>query len=251
MIDTAPANVVGFDCEHATDEPMASQAVHDLCQAYPGHDWFVVVKGGVMHVKSMTISDKWGMCHRAISVSPPAGQQVQQRRLQGPLAPVPPEDQERGPQERGGCGCGLLRERRCGQHRAGERRRPGATGLGRADERAGQLPADQDDPVVHDADWALQEAQVIGIVASYQYWKYKEKKTYEPLVDDAGQPMFEARAIPSWEGEPKVVEDKPCIDLMPIENIRFDPGATGPTWWGPARTSSAWCRCTSMTCASR
>ncbi len=76
---------------------------------------------------------------------------------------------------------------------------------------------------------ALQEAQVISIVASYQYWNYKEKPTqsYEALTDDMGQPMVDAQGQPYYqvtEGH-KVLKDEPCIELIPIENARFDPGA--------------------------
>jgi len=56
------ANVVGFDTEHDSDAPMAAQMVADLAATYPGHDWFVVIKGGVVHVKVMTINPNWGMC---------------------------------------------------------------------------------------------------------------------------------------------------------------------------------------------
>jgi hypothetical protein len=76
---------------------------------------------------------------------------------------------------------------------------------------------------------AFQEAQVIGVVASYQYWEYKEKteKAYEPLTDDQGQPMVNALGEQlAYESNKTIrVKDKPCIDLIPIENIRFDPGA--------------------------
>lgn len=78
---------------------------------------------------------------------------------------------------------------------------------------------------------ALQQAQVIGVVASYQYWKYKEKtepSTYEPVTDDMGQPLADesgAQYMREIPGKTRVIEDKPCIDLIPIENIRFDPGA--------------------------
>jgi hypothetical protein len=44
---------------------------------------------------------------------------------------------------------------------------------------------------------AIQEAQVHGIVGSYQYWNYNEA----------------------------VGIDQPCIELMPVENYRFDPAA--------------------------
>lgn len=77
---------------------------------------------------------------------------------------------------------------------------------------------------------ALQEAQVIGIVASYQYWKYEEKQTksYEPVLDDMGQPLTNEQGQPYvqvTEGL-QVIKDEPCIELIPIENIRFDPGAS-------------------------
>lgn len=53
---------------------------------------------------------------------------------------------------------------------------------------------------------AYQDAMVTGVVASYQYWKYDEKKKI----------------------------DSPCIELLPIENLRFDPGAD---WTDPVNTS--------------
>jgi hypothetical protein len=45
---------------------------------------------------------------------------------------------------------------------------------------------------------AYQDAQTVGVVASYQYWEYNPRKR----------------------------RDRPCIELLPIENVRFDPGAT-------------------------
>ncbi len=76
---------------------------------------------------------------------------------------------------------------------------------------------------------AMQEAQVIGVIASYQYWKYREKvtKSYEPLTDDVGQPLTDpdGKALAREVEDVKVIEDKPCIELIPIENIRIDPGA--------------------------
>lgn len=56
---------------------------------------------------------------------------------------------------------------------------------------------------------SYQEAQSIGVVCSYQSWRYSAKKGI----------------------------DKPCIELVPIENIRFDPGAK---WWDPVNTSPYW-----------
>lgn len=52
---------------------------------------------------------------------------------------------------------------------------------------------------------AYQEAQKVGVCASYQYWEYEEGKA-----------------------------DKPCIELIPPENLRIDPGAN---WIDPINTS--------------
>jgi hypothetical protein len=76
---------------------------------------------------------------------------------------------------------------------------------------------------------AIQEAQVVSIVTSYQYWKYKEKtsQAYEPVVDDIGQQMTDEQGAPYMRvsEQVQVLEDEPCIELIPVENVRFDPGA--------------------------
>jgi hypothetical protein len=75
---------------------------------------------------------------------------------------------------------------------------------------------------------ATQTAQVIGIVCSYQYWHYKERvrKGYRPMVDDMGQPL-EGPDGPQYQEvqQVEVVKDEPCVQLLPPENFRFDPGA--------------------------
>jgi hypothetical protein len=53
--------VVGIDCEHDRDDPMAMGMVRDLCAAYPGHAWFVVIRGGIVHIKDMDMHPDWGM----------------------------------------------------------------------------------------------------------------------------------------------------------------------------------------------
>jgi hypothetical protein len=53
---------------------------------------------------------------------------------------------------------------------------------------------------------AYQDAQTVGMVASYQYWEYNERKKI----------------------------DRPAVRLIPIENLRFDPGAS---WTDPVGTS--------------
>lgn len=61
---------------------------------------------------------------------------------------------------------------------------------------------------------ALQDAQTMGAVISYQYWEYERTP------------------------EGKIVKDKPCIELRPIENIRIDGGAS---WIDPIETSPYLC----------
>lgn len=55
----------------------------------------------------------------------------------------------------------------------------------------------------------LQDAQKTGAVAGHVYWEYVER-------------------------DGQVEKDTPCIDLLPIENIRIDPGAD---WRDPIQTS--------------
>lgn len=54
--------VVGIDTEHESDDTMAKQMLADLVHAYPGHAWFVTIKGGVVFIKDLDLNDKWGMC---------------------------------------------------------------------------------------------------------------------------------------------------------------------------------------------
>lgn len=54
--------IVGYDCEFDSDNLMAEGIVRDLVDAYPGHGWFVAIKGGVIHVKDLDLNEKWGMC---------------------------------------------------------------------------------------------------------------------------------------------------------------------------------------------
>jgi len=56
---------------------------------------------------------------------------------------------------------------------------------------------------------AFQEAQKVGAVCSHIFWEYVENKT-------------------------GVVKDQPCIELVPIENIRIDPAAD---WVNPVNSS--------------
>lgn len=76
----------------------------------------------------------------------------------------------------------------------------------------------------------VQDAMTVGVVCSYQYWKYSEEKSDEYVqtgVDEFGVSIVE-------KAPPTILEDEPCIELMPIENIRIDPGAN---WINPIKSS--------------
>lgn len=86
---------------------------------------------------------------------------------------------------------------------------------------------------------ALQDAMTVGVVCSHQYWRYRERvrSTRSYMVDEAtgahimsldgGPMMFE-------EHTTQILEDRPCIDLIPVENLRIDQGAS---WVDPVNTS--------------
>ncbi len=60
-MNTANMPMVGYDCEHDRDDSMADEVLSILLTAYPGYDWFVTIRSGVMHIKILTLSDRWGM----------------------------------------------------------------------------------------------------------------------------------------------------------------------------------------------
>jgi len=77
----------------------------------------------------------------------------------------------------------------------------------------------------------FQDAMTVGLVASMQVWRYKEKmekKTVQGMDPETGEPVEVEMEVP------KILEDKPSIDLFPIENIRFDPAAH---WYDVVGTS--------------
>lgn len=69
-------NIVGIDCEHPTDEVMAKDALRALVDHYPGHDWNILVRGGVWHVKALNIHPNWGMCQHYASIKGDAKDRV-------------------------------------------------------------------------------------------------------------------------------------------------------------------------------
>lgn len=76
----------------------------------------------------------------------------------------------------------------------------------------------------------FQDAMSVGLVASLQCWRYRAKTTNRVVT--AEHPEFGPLTmnIP----ETKILEDRPSIDLFPIENIRFDPAAH---WYDVVATS--------------
>lgn len=69
---------------------------------------------------------------------------------------------------------------------------------------------------------AFQDAMTTGIVASFNYWRYKTKKVTKEMQ---GVDPNTGSAVTFEMEVDEVVEDQPCIELLPVENIRFDPAA--------------------------
>jgi len=85
----------------------------------------------------------------------------------------------------------------------------------------------------------MQDAMTVGVVCSYQYWKYREVKgetQYQPVLDQVGNHSLDENGNGQYTTfqTKKIVEDKPCVELIPVENIRFDPAAD---WTNPAVSS--------------
>jgi hypothetical protein len=72
----------------------------------------------------------------------------------------------------------------------------------------------------------FQDSSIIGAVASFQSWKYREKKIKNVVQFEDG----ESQTIE----EDKVIEDKPDVELLPVENIRIHPSSD---WRDPVNTS--------------
>lgn len=80
-----------------------------------------------------------------------------------------------------------------------------------------------------------QDAQVMGVVCSYQYWKYREKRKKVPRIDEAsGQQILGEDGKVQMVDQVEIIEDRPCIELIPLENVRFHPGAD---WMDPINSS--------------
>jgi hypothetical protein len=85
----------------------------------------------------------------------------------------------------------------------------------------------------------FQDAMTVGVVCSYQSWKYREKIETEKqyIIDEmTGTPILGIDGGPLYQEAKKtiVLEDRPCIEIRPIENIRIDKGSL---WTDPVNSS--------------
>ncbi len=85
----------------------------------------------------------------------------------------------------------------------------------------------------------LQDAMTVGVVCSYQHWRYRERiqKRRQYVIDsETGQPVMGWDGGPLYEdGETRVIlEDRPVVELRAVENLRIDPAAD---WTDPVNTS--------------
>jgi len=82
---------------------------------------------------------------------------------------------------------------------------------------------------------AFQDATVMGDAIGHVYWHYEElvhKKTRKQREYDAE--TGEAPKVDVTTDEVEVIKDEPAIALVPLENIRLDPGAD---WVDPINSS--------------
>jgi hypothetical protein len=84
-----------------------------------------------------------------------------------------------------------------------------------------------------------QDAQKYGFVCSKQWWQFRDRtknlrvpdfdqETGQPIIDEEGRPVFRT------EKTREVVFDRPCMSLIPPENIRIDRAAS---WVDPINSS--------------
>lgn len=84
----------------------------------------------------------------------------------------------------------------------------------------------------------VQDAMTVGVVCSFQHWKYQTKKIKRkvPVLDEFGSPIADENGQPltTDEVETKVIKDEPCVEILPVENLRIDPAAD---WMDPVNSS--------------
>ncbi len=84
-----------------------------------------------------------------------------------------------------------------------------------------------------------QDAMTVGVVCSYQSWKYREARKRDRqyfMDDDLGMPIMGIEGGPLYQerSSSRVLEDRPMIELRPVENLRIDRGAV---WTDPVNSS--------------
>lgn len=77
----------------------------------------------------------------------------------------------------------------------------------------------------------FQDAMTVGLVASLQVWRYRQKMETQTVV---GFDEMTGAEVEIEMEVPKVLQDEPSIELFPIENIRFDPASH---WYDVVKTS--------------
>jgi hypothetical protein len=86
---------------------------------------------------------------------------------------------------------------------------------------------------------AFQDTKVYGLCSSHQYWDYRVAEDVVPELDEFSQPVTQAdpetgELQAMGRAQKRVVADRPCVDLIEPENLRFDPMCD---WRNPAQTS--------------
>ncbi len=77
----------------------------------------------------------------------------------------------------------------------------------------------------------IQDAQVVGVVASYQYWEYEtETERTKVYATD----VMTGEEIEADQEDERIVRDRPVVELIPVENIRIHPSAD---WINPIQDS--------------
>lgn len=74
---------------------------------------------------------------------------------------------------------------------------------------------------------AFQDTWIMGACCSYQEWVYEEKEVDKTVIDVRSGKIEKIKST-------EVVRDKPSVELIPLENIRFDPAAN---WIDPVNSS--------------
>jgi hypothetical protein len=54
----------GVDAKNPQDHALGKEVLEVLDQFYPGHSWYVFVGGGVLQIKNLSFSSKWGMVRK-------------------------------------------------------------------------------------------------------------------------------------------------------------------------------------------